>query len=1149
MRINLFCILHSVNFDTKQEVSANSFPFFINIPDPMKHTLQFLFLSACLFLSSLAMGQATVCPISAGPDQTICVPNCATLTGTFVPTHQTTNYVASTIPYAPDPFNVGTSIVVGDDQYSGVIPLPFTFCYYGTAYNSCIIGSNGVISFAIANANAYCQWPISAAVPSASDPVNCIMGPWQDLYPPGGGTIRYTTYGAAPCRRFVVSWNQMAMYSCTTTLCTQQIVLYETTNVIDNFIQSKGTCAWNGGYAIQAVHNATGSAAVSIPGRNYPTVWTTSNDAKRWTPSGANNYQVGWYQGATLISNTTSTVVCPTATTAYTFQATYTNCNNTTVTVNDQMIVTVNTLPTTAGPDQTICQGSCTNLTGNATGATGYSWAIIPGNINVGSTQTINVCPTVTTTYVVTATSPVCTGTDTVVVHIFAMNTANAGPDDSICSGNCTTLNGSGGVTYSWTPTASITGPANIANPQVCPTVTTQYTVAVTDANGCTGHDSVIVYVAPTPLSVTITGVNNTCFNSCNGQATANPVGGYPPYTYSWSNAATGQTASSLCAGSYTVTVTDHIGCTATASVTITEPTAVQITATSIVTANCGQNDGAVTISITGGTPGPGYTILWPATGNNGLTEQNLPPGQVCVYVYDANGCGDTLCVTVPNTPGANVTVTSFTNVTCNGACDGTAIALGSGGTQPYNYSWNSTPQAQLNDTANNLCPGVYTVTMSDANGCTNTATVLITEPTLLTNTPSGANTLCIGQSANLTDVANGGTPGYSYNWTDGITTWNTQNILVSPTVTTTYTVYVTDANNCISANQTIVVNVNPPLQVQPMAGITVCANTVVNLTATGSGGNGNLSYLWTPINLPGSSVSTTVTSTTTYTVTVVDNCGTPSASGTVTVTVNPAPVVNFTATSATSGCQVLCVDFQNNTPNTATIAWEFGNNLGTSTQANPTFCFANPGVYDVTATVTDVIGCVGTTTLTNIVTVWPLPVANFSASPQPATILNNQVQFTDLSLGANAWIWSFGMDDSASVLQNPMYPFQDTGTFNVQLIVTNQYGCQDDITLPIYVHEDYALYIPNAFTPNGDGLNDMFIPMGMGADPDHFSMYIFDRWGNTIYQTSTWPGGWDGTVQGTSRRCPVDTYVYKITTMDPEGTRKVYIGKISIVN
>jgi hypothetical protein len=160
-------------------------------------------------------------------------------------------------------------VTLFDDQWSPAINIGFTFCFYGTAYTQCVIGSNGLISFNIAQAGGYCQWPINAAVPSAADPMNTVMGPWQDLYPPGGGTIRYTVYGAAPCRRFVVSWNQMPMYSCTSTLCTQQIVLYETTNVIENFIQTKPLCAsWNAGTAIQAIHNAAGTAAVAVAGRN-----------------------------------------------------------------------------------------------------------------------------------------------------------------------------------------------------------------------------------------------------------------------------------------------------------------------------------------------------------------------------------------------------------------------------------------------------------------------------------------------------------------------------------------------------------------------------------------------------------------------------------------------------------------------------------------------------------------------------------------------------------------------------------------------------------------------------------------------------------------------------------------------------------------
>jgi gliding motility-associated-like protein len=1115
----------------------------------MKHILRIYGSLACLLLPFLVNGQPTVCPIQAGPDQTICTPQCATLTGTFVPTFATTSYATSTIPYAPDPYTAGTAINLTDDAWSTGIALPFTFCFWGTAYNTIYIGSNGIVSFNAAYSGGYCQWPIGAAMPSAADPRNSIGGPWQDLYPPGGGTIKYITYGSAPCRRFVVSWNAMGMYGCFSTLCTQQIVLYETTNIIDNFIQTKPQCtSWNGGYAIQGIQNQAGTSGSVQTGRNYPTVWNATNDGKRWSPSGANTYQIGWYQGATLISNTATAVVCPTSTSTYTFQAIYTNCNSSTVTLQDNAIVNVSTLITTAGPDQNICTPTCATLTGNAIGAISYAWTTLPSNTNVGNTATINVCPTVTTTYVVTASDPSCTGRDTVTVFVSAMTTASAGPDDSICAGDCALLQGSGGVSYQWAPTGPIFGPSNIATPTACPTVTTVFTVTVTDANGCIGTDSSVVYVAPTVLSLTIATTNPTCFGACNGTATSAPVGGFPPYTYTWSNGQTTPNGSGFCNGAMGLTIIDANGCIASASGTMVQPTAVQIVSTSITTANCGQSDGSVTITISGGTPAPGgYTILWPASGNTGLTESNLPAGQVCVYAYDANGCGDTLCVTVPNTPGATVSIVSFTNVTCNGDCDGTAVADAVGGTSPYTYLWNSTPN-QANDTASNLCPGNYTVTMIDSNGCTNTASVTISEPLALTSVAGTNTTICIGQSANLTDVASGGTAPYYYAWTDGVNVWNTANITVSPIVTTVYTVVVTDANGCIAPPQTVTITVNPPLTVQAMPGITICANTLVNLTAAAMGGNGTYTYTWlAPVNLIGNSVNYMVSTTSTFTVVVTDNCGTPADSSTVTVTVNPQPVVQFTATTATSGCLPLCVTFANNTPSTASILWTFGN-LGTSTSLTPTYCFTSSGQFDVTATVTDVIGCVGTATLVNYIDVFPLPTADFTASPQPATELNNQVSFTDMSTGALSWIWSFGAADSASTLQNPTYTFQDTGTFNVQLIVTNQYGCQDDVTLPIRVNPDYALFIPNAFTPNGDGINDFFFPQGVGIDPAKFVMYVFDRWGNLIYQTSTWPGGWDGTVQGTSRLCQQDTYVYKITTVNPEGSRQVYVGHINLL-
>jgi gliding motility-associated-like protein len=101
---------------------------------------------------------------------------------------------------------------------------------------------------------------------------------------------------------------------------------------------------------------------------------------------------------------------------------------------------------------------------------------------------------------------------------------------------------------------------------------------------------------------------------------------------------------------------------------------------------------------------------------------------------------------------------------------------------------------------------------------------------------------------------------------------------------------------------------------------------------------------------------------------------------------------------------------------------------------------------------------------------------------------------------------------------------------------------------MPFVVEEDYSFFVPNAFTPNGDGHNDVFFPQGIDIDPQHYSMFIFDRWGNMIYQTSTWPGGWDGTVQGSSEPCQIDTYVYKIVTQDGHGMKKVYIGDVNLI-
>lgn len=175
--------------------------------------------------------------------------------------------------------------ITADDGYSGVISIGFSFNYYGTTYSSLIIGSNGVLCFNTGSAGAYCPWPISAALLGNASVRNCICGPWCDVYIPAGGTITYSTVGTAPNRKFAVTWCATRMYSCTSQWLTTQIIIYETSNLIETHIGHRTTgCGWNSDRAIVGVQNASGSAATAAPGRDFPTVWGATNEAWRFTP-------------------------------------------------------------------------------------------------------------------------------------------------------------------------------------------------------------------------------------------------------------------------------------------------------------------------------------------------------------------------------------------------------------------------------------------------------------------------------------------------------------------------------------------------------------------------------------------------------------------------------------------------------------------------------------------------------------------------------------------------------------------------------------------------------------------------------------------------------------------------------------------------
>ncbi len=194
-------------------------------------------------------------------------------------------YSQVAIPYAPDPY-AGTSLVLSDDVHSGVINMGMGFCFNGSTYTQCVISSNNYITFNLANAGTFSTFTTNA-LPSLTPASlqNAILNPWHDTYPPAGGTITYQTLGVAPNRRFVVSFLNVPMFSCTSLLVTNQIVLYERTNCIASFTQNKPLClSSNSGNAVQALQNNGGTSATIVPGRNNAQ-WTAVSEGRLFSPT------------------------------------------------------------------------------------------------------------------------------------------------------------------------------------------------------------------------------------------------------------------------------------------------------------------------------------------------------------------------------------------------------------------------------------------------------------------------------------------------------------------------------------------------------------------------------------------------------------------------------------------------------------------------------------------------------------------------------------------------------------------------------------------------------------------------------------------------------------------------------------------------
>ncbi|MCB0533806.1 MAG: T9SS type A sorting domain-containing protein [Saprospiraceae bacterium] len=295
--------------------------------------------------------------------------------------------------------------------------------------------------------------------------------------------------------------------------------------------------------------------------------------------------------------------------------------------------------------------------------------------------------------------------------------------------------------------------------------------------------------------------------------------GGTPTYSYAWTGGATGQNPANLNAGTYTVTVTDANGCTATTSATVTEPPGLSLSASANPTDCNGAATGSINLTVSGGTPG--YTYAWTG-GATGQNPGNLSAGTYTVTVTDANGCSATTSATVTEPPELDLAVTAM-DVSCNGAANGTINLTVSGGTPGYTYAWTGGAMSQ-NLTGLNI--GIYSVTVTDANGCTAITSATITEPDAITLSALATPATCNGNSNGAIDLSvGGGTPNYTFLWSNGSIEEDLSGLDAD-----VYTVTVTDANNCSATTSATVA--------QP-SNVTL-SSTIVNVTCFG-GANGSI--------------------------------------------------------------------------------------------------------------------------------------------------------------------------------------------------------------------------------------------------------------------------------------------------------------------
>lgn len=668
-------------------------------------------------------------------------------------------------------------------------------------------------------------------------------------------------------------------------------------------------------------------------------------------------------------------------------------------------------------------------------------------------------------------------------------------------------------------------------------------------------------------------------------------VGATPPYVFQLNNdpPITDSTFSNLFPGTYTIKVIDTKGCIDSAVVVVDSFPApqAQFTFNDVCSGDSVLFTDASTIST-------GTITSWLWNFGDGTPASSLKnPGHlytsdgtfnVSLILESNNGCKDTLgnSVTVYSRPtaasGPDQTICDGSTATLAGSIGGSATsATWSGGNGTFNPD-NTSLNAAYSPSASEIQAGTVqlVLTTNDPAGpCSaDQDTMQIAIDALATVDAGPDQIICIGNSVSLAAILGGSATNGT--WSGGNGTFvpdNTSPTAVytpsnaeaaAGTVSLTYTTN-DPAGPCTSVNDIMTITINQLPTANAGSPQYVCSGSSITLagsiggtasSATWSGGAGTfspgntaLNAVYTPTEAEYAADSVILTLTT-------DDPAGPCTFSTSTVIMHfyKNPVVDFAAV-VPQGCPVHCTGFTNNSSvgggdNIVSWDWDFGDGSTGSTAQAPNHCFSEPGFYDITLTATSNHNCSSSLTLNQHVEVFNVPVAEFVPSPNPATILDPNIVFNNQSSqDVTSWFWDFGDGVTLSPdISSPEHAYAEgiSATYTVTLMVYNINNCSDTTSHDIIINPEFTFYIPNAFTPNNDGINDYFFGSGIGITA--YDLWIFDRWGNMLFHSEDLNKGWDGKANGGKDASQIDVFVWKVELTDVFNKVHNYIGTVTLV-